>query len=40
MIGFIDVLYTPLGTTDNYNVVAGLHFTVYSYTRTRFLRLH
>jgi hypothetical protein len=25
IIGFIDNLYTPLGTTSNYNAVANLH---------------
>jgi hypothetical protein len=25
MIGFIDTLYTPFGTTGNYNAIAYLH---------------
>jgi hypothetical protein len=25
MIGFIDILYTSLGTTDNYTAIADLH---------------
>jgi hypothetical protein len=32
MIGFIDTLYTPLGTTGNYSAIADLHalqFTVF-----------
>jgi hypothetical protein len=33
MIGFIDILYTPLGTTINYEVVAGLR--ALQITRTR-----
>jgi hypothetical protein len=32
MIGFIDTLYTPLGTTDNYSAVTDLQFTVHCYT--------
>jgi hypothetical protein len=28
MIGFIDTLYTPLGTTGNYSAISNLQFTV------------
>jgi hypothetical protein len=41
MIGFIDTLYTVLGTTGNYSAIADPHtlqFTVS--TRTRILSLH
>jgi hypothetical protein len=38
MIGFIDTLYTVLGTTGNYSAIADLntHFTVHLYTRIEF----
>jgi hypothetical protein len=34
IIGFIDILYTPLGTKDNYSANADLHtldFTAYNH---------
>jgi hypothetical protein len=46
MIGFIDTLYTPLGTTDSYSTVADLHTLQFSVshtharTHTSVLRLH
>jgi hypothetical protein len=42
MVGFIDTLYTPLGTTGKYSAIANLHtlqFTV-THTYTRVLSLH
>jgi hypothetical protein len=42
MIGFIDTLYTPLGTTGSYSSAADLHtlqFTV-THTYTIILNLH
>jgi hypothetical protein len=32
MIGFIDTLYTPLGTTDNYSAIADLHTLQFTVT--------
>jgi hypothetical protein len=40
MIGFIDTLYTVLGTTSNYSAIAGLHTLQFTVTRTRVLSLH
>jgi hypothetical protein len=41
MLGFIDTLYTVLGTTGNYSAsVISTHFTVHSFTRTNVLSLH
>jgi hypothetical protein len=39
MIGYIDTLYTQLGTTANYSVTAISTLTFYCYTRTRVLSL-
>jgi hypothetical protein len=39
MIGFIDPLYTPLGTTRNYSVIADLQTLQLTITNTRVLRL-
>jgi hypothetical protein len=41
MIGFIDTLYTPLGTTGNYSAIADpTYFIVHRYTPSRVLCLH
>jgi hypothetical protein len=32
MIGFIDTLYTPIGTTGNYSVIADLHTLKFTVT--------
>jgi hypothetical protein len=32
MIGFIDTLYTVLGTTSNYNVIADIHILQFIVT--------
>jgi hypothetical protein len=32
MIGFIDHLYTPLGTTGNYRAIADLHTLQFTVT--------
>jgi hypothetical protein len=34
MIGFIDTLYTPLGTTGNYRSIADLHTLQFTVTHT------
>jgi hypothetical protein len=34
MIGFIETLYTPLGTTGNYSVIADLHTLQFTVTQT------
>jgi hypothetical protein len=34
MIGFIDTLYTPLGSTGNYSAIADLHTSRYTVTHT------
>jgi hypothetical protein len=34
MIGFIDTLYTPLGTVGRYRAITDVHFTVHRYTHT------
>jgi hypothetical protein len=34
MIGFIDTLYTPLGTTGNYSSIADLHTLQFTVTHT------
>jgi hypothetical protein len=34
MIGFIDFLYTPLGTTGNYSAIADLHTLQFTVTHT------
>jgi hypothetical protein len=39
VIGFIDALFTQLGTTGNYTSITDLH-GVQRYTRTRILSLH
>jgi hypothetical protein len=41
MIGFIDTLFTQLGTTCSHSATAvSTHFTVHRYTRTSVLSLH
>jgi hypothetical protein len=32
IIGFIDTLYTPLGTTGNYSAIADLHTLQFTFT--------
>jgi hypothetical protein len=39
IIGFIDTLYTPLGTTDNYSAIADLHTLQFTAANTSVLRL-
>jgi hypothetical protein len=39
MTGFIDTLYTPLGTTDNYNATADLHTLQFIAASTSVLNL-
>jgi hypothetical protein len=34
MIGFIDTLYAPLGTTRNYSATAALHTVQFTVTHT------
>jgi hypothetical protein len=34
MTGFIDILYTPLGTTINYNAIAVIHTLQLTVTHT------
>jgi hypothetical protein len=34
MIGFIDTLYTPLGTIGNYSAIADLHTSQFTVTHT------
>jgi hypothetical protein len=34
MIGFIDTLYTALGTTDNYSAIANLHSLQFTVVNT------
>jgi hypothetical protein len=34
MIGFIDTLYTPLGTTGNYRAIADLHTLQFTAAHT------
>jgi hypothetical protein len=34
MIGFIDTLYTPLGTTGSYSAIADLHTLQFAVTHT------
>jgi hypothetical protein len=34
VIGFIDTLYTPLGTTGNYSAIADLHTLQFTVTHT------
>jgi hypothetical protein len=37
MIGFIDTLFTQLGTTGNYSAIADLHTLVFSVFTSRIL---
>jgi hypothetical protein len=39
MFGFIDTLYTPLGTTGNYSAIAVLHTLQFAVTHTSVLSL-
>jgi hypothetical protein len=34
MIGFVDFLYTPLGTTRNYSTIADLYTLQFTVTHT------
>jgi hypothetical protein len=40
MIGFIDTLYTQLGTTGNYSDIADLQILQFTFTHTGVLSLH
>jgi hypothetical protein len=40
MIGFIDTLYTPLGTVNNYSAITDLHTLQFTVTHALGFCLH